>query len=342
MALDTETTDDTQVEDTSIRAGLEAAFDAAAETAPAPAPTAAPAPAAAAPTPAPTDAPAPEVDPNAAPAPATERAIPERLKQRFGEKWATLPPDVREAYHEYESHIGRLASTYGKGAKEWQRAQATFAPYAEMVAQEGGDFHGAMSNLLETARILRQGSPEQKIVLLRQTAQAFGVPLEALVGTPAIPGGEGPREGAPPAINENLINRLNTLEREVLTTRAGAVHNTQQQVNTEIETFCADPANIYLQEPGYLETMATLINAGKAQDLPSAYKQAAWLHERPRQLEIARANQQRNEASAAAAAAAKRRSVSVPGHATGNLKVDPNKLSLRDALSAAMDGELES
>ena len=321
--------------ETSVRSGLEAAFDAAEAAAPvpAPAPTASrvtpPAPG--------TSVETPPVDPAnvAAPAAPTERAIPERLKGRFADKWATMPPEIKDSFHEYETNIGRLASTYGQRAKSWEESQKIFAPYAEMVQKEGGNYHSAVGNLLETARILRQGSQEQKVVLLRQTASAFGVPLESLIGAPSA-------EGQPPRSepNEALINRLNALEREVLTTRGQESHNARTQVDSEIETFVADGNNIYLQEPGYLDTMATLIRAGKAANLPEAYQQAAWLHERPRQLEIAKANQQRTDSSRDAANRAKRASVSVNGSAPGAVRVDMSKMSLRDALSAAFDGEL--
>lgn len=340
--LDTDTLTDGAA-DTSIRGGLEAAFAEAESAAPPPAP-AAPSPS---PTPAPqpTSAPAPADstaagtdEPPAPPAP-TERAIPERLKSRFGEKWATIPPEIRDTFHEYETNIGRLASTYGQRAKQWEEAQKVYAPYAEMVAKEGGNFHSAVANLLETSRILRQGTPEQKIVLLRQTAAAFNIPLEALSAGGA-PAGEAGAPAAPP-INEELINRLNTLERTVLTTRGTEAHNARTQVETEIQTFMSDPANVYLQEPGYLDTMSALIGAGKANDLPEAYRQAAWLHERPRQLEIAKANQQREQAGRETAARARRAASSVNGSAPGTVKPDPNKMSLRDTLSAAYDGELE-
>lgn len=341
MPLDTDTTTELEEkpDDTSIRSGLEAAFAEEATNSPSPAP--APAPGVQDQTSAPTPA-ARESDELAAavPSPSPERAIPERLKARYGERWATLPPDVRDTFHEYESNIGRLASTYGKNAKQWEQTQQIFAPYAEMVQKEGGNFHGALSNLFETARILRQGSPEQKIVLLRQTAAAFGVPLEALVGQ-SVPGANGQITPAP-QINEEMINRLNTLEREVLTTRAGERHNRGQQVDTEISTFIADPANIYVQEPGYLDTMAALIKAGKAADLPEAYKQAAWLHDRTRQLEIAKTTQQRDQAGRDAAARARRAASSLNGSAPGAVRVDPSKMSLRDTLVAAFDGELDT
>lgn len=343
MENDTEVVVDTPTEDTSIRSGLEAAF---AETPSAETSTPKVAPAKPSAT-SPTEAESSSVKAQTTPVEAAavnepaieplpvERAIPERLKAKFGEKWQGLPPEIRDTFHEYESNIGRLANRYGRDAKAWNDAQATFAPYAEMVRSEGGDFNGALSNLLETARILRQGSAEQKIVLLRQTAQMFNVPLAALTGQPAA-------DGTPyRQIDEATINRLNQLERESLTNRGVQTHNAHQQVNQDLETFTSDPANIYIHEPGYMETMAMLIKAGKAEGLKDAYAQAAWLHERPRQLENARQNQQRFEQSRQAADRAKRASSSVNGSSPGAVRLNSGKLTLRDTLSAAFDGELD-
>lgn len=316
--------------DDSLRAGLEAAYDEhAADESALPADTPA-SPSAAGTSAAP---PAGEPATGTVPAVVPDRAIPERLKARFGESWSTLPSGIRDVFHEYETNIGRLSSKYGTAAKNWERTEQAFAPYREMVAKEGGDFHGAVSNLFETARILRQGAPEQKLAVLRQTAIAFGIPLESIVQSP---GADPAQTGA----SEALINRLNQLEREVLTNRATQTHTAQQQTSTEIEAFVADPANVYLQEPGYMETMAVLIREGRASDLASAYKEAAWLHERTRQLEIARQSQQRASEQQATATRARRAAASVNGTPTGPVRVDPSKLTLRDTLSAAFDGEL--
>lgn len=309
----------------SLRSGLEEAFDASVKAAPRD-PAEVVEQKSKPEVPVKVEPPAEDLTKPVAPAPA-ERAIPERLKARFGEQWAKLDPAVRETFHQYESNIGRLADKFGKDAGAYKEIQAITAPYQEMIRQEGGTLHGAMSNLFETARILRQGSPEQKVMILRQTAQAFGVPLESLLAerNPAT---------------EALASRNLELERAALTTRGREEHTAHQQVDSEIEAFTSNAANVYLQEPGYLETMAGLLQAGQAKDLPDAYNKAAWLHERPRQLEIARQTQQRLAQQQPGIQRAKLAASSINGSSPGPVRVDASKLSLRDTLAAAMDGEL--
>ena len=272
---------------------------------------------------------------------AEERPIPERLKAKWGEKWQTIDKDLRAEFHHYESSIGGLASKYGKAAKSWDQAMQVSAPYMDMIRKEGGDYHSATANLFETARILRQGLPEQKVQLVRQMCQAYGIPLETVIGNRQLtPNGE-PQAGQVQETSPQLLNRLNELERMMLTRDADVTHNAKQKVNSDVEIFLADTANVYAQEPGYLDTMAGLISAGKADNIKSAYEQAAWLHERTRNLEIAKMNAARMQPRVDAASQARRANVSLNGNAPGSVSRDSSKMNLREALSAAYDGDLQ-
>lgn len=265
------------------------------------------------------------------PAPVLDE-MPKRLSGKLDTVWAGLAPEVKGAIREYETHIGRLANKFGRAAKSWEQAEQVFAPYADMVAREGGDFFTATRSLFETARILRQGSPDQKVHLFYQMAQAFGVPLtRTQEGLAALP---------PLRSDPTLITRANQLEAEHSTAAAQREYDRRQETNEAIDSFISDPANVYTQEPGYLDTMAALIESGRAKDLQDAYSQAAWLHESTRAIEIAKRNQPQAALKASQAAAARTAAVSVPGSAPGTPRIDPAKLSTRDAISAAMDGLL--
>jgi hypothetical protein len=333
---------DTPIDDTpadppaSLRDSLSAAYDEHAEDAPE---TPAAAPASDKPTTSPTTAEEDVVDPAEF---QPERPIPERLKAKFGDKWATLDPAIRSEFHEYETSIGRLASKYGQDAKQWNQVQQTFAPYREMVTKEGGDFFTATRNLLETARLLRVGSPEQKRGIIQTMISTFGVDLRAGVAgeTPDQPGSTVPGDYA--NLSPALLDRIARIEQNWLTKDAQEHENLRTRVDNDLNTFLADTANVYTQEPGFLETMAQLIQVGRAEGLEDAYKQAAWLHDGPRAVEMAKANQIRTANRAAQAKRARTAAVSVNGNAPGNVRLDAGKMSLRDTLSAAYDGDLDS
>jgi hypothetical protein len=279
------------------------------------------------------------VVPGAAPTPPAEPPIPSRLKAKLEAEWSTIPPKIRAEFHEYEAAIGRMANKYGKAAKDWEATERLFAPYAEMTRAEGGNFHSAAANLFETARILRQGSPEQKQGLLLAMVKAYNIPLPS-----ATPGGDGSASSPSPGVAQlspELLDRINRLESRDLTAAATAAHNVRVQVDNDLNAFVSDPKNVYVREPGFLDTMAALIQTNKAEGLADAYTQAAWLHEGPRNAEIARLTSERNASRVADAQRARRAGVSVNGNAPGTVRLDPSKMTLRDTLAAAYDGELD-
>ncbi len=264
-----------------------------------------------------------------APAPPEDR-VPERVKGHLGDKWATLDPSVKTAIREYESNIGRMADKYGKDSKAYNELKDAFAPYEDMIRADNGTMTTAVKGLLHTARVLRQGTEDQKTALVEQIIKAYNV--------------KPPRRGADgapqPGYDPELATRLARLEETHLTTQAQQVQTVRQSVDNDLAAFTGDPANVYIKEPGFLDMMADLIASDQAQDLKSAYEKAMWLHPGIRDVEIAKRTSQANTGRVQAAQRARSAAVSVSGNAPGSVARDPSKMTLRDTLSAAFDGEL--
>lgn len=284
------------------------------------------------------EAPAPGVPAVAGAAPAAVPAvsdpfpIPDRVKASLGPQWAALPAEVKHEIREYESHVGRLASRYGQAAKSWESVEKVIAPYQSLIQENGGTPLGVIGNMLETARVLSKGTPDQKLYAVHAILKSFQIPVQTFTdGTIGLPNPQTPPE---------VLHRLTGLERQDLTARAADEYNVRQEVVTELDTFLADESRTYAREPGFLDTMADLIRVGRAKDLPDAYSQAAWIHEKTRPLEVARHNQERLAPQIQAAATARAAAISPSGNAPGQIARDPSKMSLRETLSAAFDGEL--
>lgn len=266
-------------------------------------------------------------------APATDDSIPQRLAGKLDTHWPNLPPEAKAAYREYESHIGNLASRYGQAAKQWEQVTQLMAPYQAMIQEAGGNPLSVVGSMLETARVLTKGSPDQKLMAVHQILQAYGIPAQRLEdGSIRLP---------TPRAPQDLLQRLTGLERQDLTIRATEEQNARQEVTTELDAFLADAQNVYVRTPGFLDTMAKLIAAGQAKGLSDAYEQAAWIHPQVRPLEIAKQNQAtatqvQQQASQARAVA----SVSATGNSPGNIGRDPSKMTLRETIASALDGEL--
>ena len=310
----------------SLRSALEESFDkAAAGGEPSSAPTAEGTTLA-------VTAPAPGNAPAAPAAPADPFPIPDRVKATLGPQWAALPAEVKHEIREYESHVGRLASRYGQAAKSWESVEKVIAPYQSLIQENGGTPLGVIGNMLETARVLSKGTPDQKLYAVHAILKSFQIPVQTFTdGTIGLPNPQTPPE---------VLHRLTGLERQDLTARAADEYNVRQEVVTELDTFLADESRTYAREPGFLDTMADLIRVGRAKDLPDAYSQAAWIHEKTRPLEVARHNQERLAPQIQAAATARAAAISPSGNAPGQIARDPSKMSLRETLSAAFDGEL--
>lgn len=265
-------------------------------------------------------------------APADPFPIPDRVKASLGPQWAALPAEVKHEIREYESHVGRLASRYGQAAKSWESVEKVIAPYQSLIQENGGTPLGVIGNMLETARVLSKGTPDQKLYAVHAILKSFQIPVQTFTdGTIGLPN---------PQTSPEVLHRLTGLERQDLTARAADEYNVRQEVVTELDTFLADGSRTHAREPGFLDLMADLIRAGRAKDLPDAYSQASWLHEKTRPLEVARHNQERLAPQIQAAATAKAAAISPSGNAPGQIARDPSKMSLRETLSAAFDGEL--
>lgn len=265
--------------------------------------------------------------------PPTEDGPPGRLKDRFApEAWKALAPEVKQTFHDYETQIGRLGNRFGRDAQSWKEMSGVIAPYQEMITREGGTPLFVVQNLLETARLLRFGHPDQKSAMVYGMLNTFQIPHRRNEdGTVTV---------LPPRSDPSLIARLHNLEGGRLTDDAARTQTLVNEVEQDLESFRADQANIYLRISGFADMMAQLITSGQAQDLPSAYQQASWLHPDSRRLEIAKQAKVDADAAAVRAAAAKTAAVSVPGAPPGNMRPSTQGMSLRDELQARLNGDL--
>lgn len=273
---------------------------------------------------------------------AANRPIPERLKAKWGDKWEKLDPTVREQFHEYETHIGRVTSKYGKDAQAWSRVAQIFAPYQPMLQREGGKVEAILGNMLEFHRIMREGLPAQKQAMLQTIAQTFQIPLPQAAAAAENAAAAGQTAQPAPTADPDLIARLTALERQQLTSAGQSEYYQRQQIEEHLDAFLARPDVPYIKEPGYLATMSQLIAAGIAQDLNDAYQQAAMLNPRTRELEVAKARQREVQAGAEQAARARQAAISPSGTNPGQPRRDASKLTLRETLEAAFNGDLDT
>jgi hypothetical protein len=241
-------------------------------------------------------------------------------------KWHELPPEIMAAVQKREQDIGKFTSTRDEHASFGKEIYQTVQPYMPLIQAEGGTPARAIQALLNTAYVLRTGTPEQKKQLLLVTARNYGIDLS---GQPT-----GQPTGQPDEFSA-LRSEVQEL-RSALAQRESAIEQQlQTEVQTEVDAFAADP-----KHPHYAEVkanMAALLSAGAAKDLQDAYDQAVWARPDIRATLLAQQRaeeeQKRVAEAKARAEAAKRKSISITGGPGASSSSAPAR-SLREELEA--------
>lgn len=265
--------------------------------------------------------------PEAAP---TSLAPPNGWSAEAKAKWHELPPEIMSAVQKREQDIAKFTSTRDEHASFGKDIYQAVQPYMATIKAEGGTPRTAIESLLNTAYVLRTGSPEVKKQLLLQTAQQFGVDLRVAPSDPT--------KQTPPEI-ASLQQEIAQLKGMLTQQQQSAQQQLQTEVQTEIEAFAADPKHTHYAE--VKAVMAALLRDGLAKDLQDAYDQAVWARPDLRATLLAQQRaeeeQKRSAEAKRKAEEAKRKSISITG-GPGNTAAAaaPGGRSIRDELEAAM------
>lgn len=244
-------------------------------------------------------------------------------------KWNELPPDVQAEWKKREDDIHRMMTAKEGELNLGRSIKEIATPYEAIIRSEGGTVEGAFRDLLNTAYVLRTGTPQQKANLILTTAQQYGVDLRSYMG-------------------QQQANPLAAVQQEIQQLRQMADPNRiksqlQEQmeadrINSEIQAFAANPAHVHFE--AVKSTMGSLIATGRAKNLQEAYEQAIWSDPSIRS-ELLKAQQaQEAENKKAEMAAKKKASASVagsPGLASPNANAPQKSLEdeIRDQMRAS-------
>lgn len=271
--------------------------------------------------------------------------------QSWGESvkanWATLPEDVRASILKREADAHKEFTAPDGALRLGREIKNIIAPYEAQIRAEGATPAQAVESLLNTAYILRSGTPEQKRALILNTAKQYGVDLGSLQQEeeyvdPTIAQLKAQVEELKRLTDPNYIKSTLTKEMEDAKTQA------------DIVAFASDPANVHYQsvrpmmkamiESGAIDfKLPTGLEKSQAQVLKEAYDMACMANPTIRStLEAAKAAEQ--EAKRKQEVMAKKRAASsVTGSSAvpSNARATNPKSSVEDDLRAAFD-ELET
>lgn len=250
-------------------------------------------------------------------------------------KWHELPAEIMAAVQKREQDIAKFTSTRDEHASFGKEMYQAVQPYMALIKAEGATPASAVQSMLNTAYVLRNGTPDQKRNALLQTARQFGVEL----GTPAAPT-NGQQSPELAGLYNEIAQLKGLLSQQQIAEQQRQQQAEQQQFQTvqqELTAFAADPAHPHFESvKGH---MSALLAQGVCSGLKEAYDIAVWANPETRATLLAqqRAEEEQKRVAEAKRKAeeAKRRSISLtggPGNTAANSA--PEDRSLRDELRA--------
>jgi len=248
-------------------------------------------------------------------------------------EWAGLSERARAEVLKRETDMHQALTRHDGELNLGRQLKSAIAPYEAQIRAEGATPIQAVESLLNTAYILRSGTPEQKKALILNTAKQYGVDLGSLPEEEYVDPTiaqlkaqvEEMRKLADPAYIRS------TLTKEMESTK----------IQSDIAAFASDPAHVHFETVKPL--MASILGAGQAKDLKEAYDMACMANPSIRSTLEAAKNAELEAKRKQDIQAKKRAASSVTGSPAtpSNSKATNPKSSVEDDLRAAFD-ELET
>jgi hypothetical protein len=178
------------------------------------------------------------------------------------EEFFALPATIQDRIIQREEEVHKGFTKLDEERNLGKSMKEVITPYMAVIQAEGGTPQGAVKDLLNTAYVLRTGSPQQKAQIVAQIVQQYGVDMRNM-GQQQIPQNQPPAID-PEKITQDIMTRLQSQQQDV-------------KVQSEIEAFSVDPKNVHFSNQEVKAAMASLLQTGQAKDLQDAYDKAVWL-----------------------------------------------------------------
>ncbi len=266
----------------------------------------------------------------AATAPAPKYKAPDGWTAPMKAKFGELPEEVQAEITRRETEAHQRITANDNERLLGKQFREIAAPYQATLTAEGASIADAFKQFLNTAFILRTGTPAQKAQALQIVAQQFNVPIGGQLQQAPI---------VDPRL-ETLQQRIDRIERERQADTQQRQAQEQAVLASEIEGFRAAPGHDHFEK--VQARMGHLLETGLAKDLQDAYDQACYSDPEIRVSILASAQseseQKRQAELKTKADAAKRAAGSVTGAPGGSQPLKPNgadpSRDLRDEIRA--------
>jgi hypothetical protein len=224
------------------------------------------------------------------PEPAEPAAFRPPWKKAALAEWEKLPEMARREIERRENDFHKGIEQYKTGAQtaqEWDRA---VQPYMATIQSLGVSPQQAATHLMGVDHQLRYSAMPQKVGMLLQIANSYGVDLQTLANGIQAQAGEQVWQQQNPVDPrvQQLQQQVNQLTQHLTTTQQQTQKAEHSAIDSEIAAFAADPDHEHF---GILQNdMAVLLQNGLAKDLETAYEMA--MRQNPQTYQIWLAQQQ--------------------------------------------------
>lgn len=193
---------------------------------------------------------------------------PKSWKKDYHDVWNTADPRLREYAYKREEEMRSGVETAQQRAVAYDHIQQVMEPYMPTINGLGLDAPRAIKGLMEADHILRTSAQEHKRAYLLQLADHYGIQL----------GDVSQHQPTASAGNPDLYalkNELNQVRGEVVGWKKAQEEAANQTLLQDIAKFAKGKEHFEEVRPA----MASLLQAGLASDLESAYTQAIRLND---------------------------------------------------------------
>jgi Arc/MetJ-type ribon-helix-helix transcriptional regulator len=167
--------------------------------------------------------------------------MPKSLKVEMKAHWEKAPSELRQAIAQREADFERGINNYKSRDAEAKAITELFQPYEWMLRNENATPATAIAPLLQTAALLRTGTPQQKSQAVAQMISQFQIPLDQVA---AYFGGQ-------PPVQDNHYNQLaqqvQQLTQHITQSQYEAQKQNESRALSVIQQFAADPANAHFE-----------------------------------------------------------------------------------------------
>ena len=238
--------------------------------------------------------------------------------------FASMPLHVQTAIAKREAEMAKGLTRQDEDRVFGKQIKELVTPFSEMIKSEGSSVQQAFGSFLNTAKILRTGTEEEKSSVVKDLIKRYNVRIDVT----QAPSNTGFHQND--GMTREQVAQIVKQEQE------------QSRLLSEVDAFRSDPANEHFDVVrGH---MVALLNGGLADTLKSAYDQAVYANPQTRSSLLARqdtsAQDKQKIDMSKKVAAAKAASGSVIGSNNGlgaSSKAKGPEMSLRDEIRANLE-----